>query len=168
MARLCRWGRRRSWSMERTSRFWTCAKSNFDRPQGLAMPLRFDILNPIPGDNPGGESLEYAPVYDQIKEARREDDDAPQGDWQRARKTADWKLVVQLAGDTIAAKSKDLQLAAWLTEGLLKTETFAGLRAGLELNKALLETFWENLYPQIEDGDLELRASPLEWIGTRL
>lgn len=132
------------------------------------MPLRDDILAPIPGGNPSGESLEYAPVYDQIKEARREDDDAPQGDWQRARKTADWKVVVQLAGDALATKSKDLQLAAWLTEGLLKRESFAGLRAGLELNKALVETFWDTLYPAVEDGDLDYRATPLEWIGSRL
>ena len=46
------------------------------------MPLRDDILNPIPGDNPSGENLRYAPVYDKIKEARRQDDDAPQGQWQ--------------------------------------------------------------------------------------
>ncbi len=132
------------------------------------MPLREDILTPIPGANPSGESLEYNPVYDKIKDARREDDDAPQGEWQHARKTADWKAVVQLAADALATKSKDLQLAAWLTEGLLKRESFAGLRAGLELNKALLETFWDTLYPPIEDGDLDYRATPLEWIGSRL
>ncbi len=39
------------------------------------MPLREDILNPIPGDNPSGKDLRYAPIYDKIKEARREDDD---------------------------------------------------------------------------------------------
>ena len=37
------------------------------------MPLRDDLLNPIPGDNPSGESLRYAPVFDKIKEARREE-----------------------------------------------------------------------------------------------
>ena len=43
------------------------------------MPLREDLLTPIPGDNPAGQNLRYAPVYDKIKEARREDDEAPQG-----------------------------------------------------------------------------------------
>ena len=38
------------------------------------MPFREDILNPIPGENPGGADLRYDPVYDKIKEARREDD----------------------------------------------------------------------------------------------
>src|ERR1043166_7420519 len=115
------------------------------------MPLRFDILNPIAGENPSGENLEYAPIFDQIKEARRESDT----DWldDKVQKVADWRLVVQLTSDALATKSKDLQLAAWLTEGLLKTEGFAGLRAGIELNTALLQTFWDTLYPPIEDGD---------------
>jgi len=132
------------------------------------MPLRDDLLNPISGENPCGENLRYAPVYDKIKEARREDDDAPQGEWQRERKTADHALVIKLAGEAIASKSKDLQLAVWLTESLLKAESFAGLRFGLDLIRGLIENFWDNLYPEMEDGDLELRAAPLDWLGSRM
>src|SRR5580704_59219 len=96
------------------------------------MPLRDDLLNPIPGENPSGANLRYAPVYDKIKEARREDDDAPQGEWARERKVADWKLVIKLSGEALAAQSKDLQLAAWLTEAALRSEGFPGLLAGLK------------------------------------
>ncbi len=131
------------------------------------MPLRDDVLKPIPGSNPCGENLRYAAVYDKIKDARREDDDAPQGDWRWERKTADYTLVLKLAGEALATKSKDLQLAAWLTEALFKTESFAGLLSGLELIRALIETFWDNLYPEVDDGDLELRAAPLDWLGSR-
>ena len=132
------------------------------------MPLRNDLLNPIAGENPSGQNLRYAPVYDKIKEARREDDDAAQGDWKRERKVADWPLVVKTAGETLATKSKDLQLAAWLTEALLKTQGVGGLRDGLDLLKGLIEGFWDTLYPEIEDGDLEMRAAPLDWVGGRL
>ena len=132
------------------------------------MPLREDLLQPIAGANPAGVDLRYDPLYDRIKEARREDDDAPQGDWQRARKTADWPLVIKLAGDAIATKSKDLQLAAWLTEASLRKEGIAGLRQGLELCRGLLDEFWDGLYPEIDDGDAEMRAAPLEWIGLKL
>ena len=132
------------------------------------MPLREDILNPIPGDNPSGQDLRYAPVYDKIKEARREDDDLNQGDWQRERKVADHVAVVKLAQEAIATQSKDLQLAAWLAESLIKTKGFAGLFDGLTLCHGLIEKFWDTLYPAIEDGDLELRAMPLDWIGSRL
>jgi len=132
------------------------------------MPLREDILNPIAGDNPSGESLRYAPVYDQIKEARREDDDVPQGEWQTAVKKADWVLVTKLASEALATKSKDLQIAAWLTEAMLQREGFAGLEAGLGLLRGLIENFWDTLYPELEDGDAELRAAPLDWVGSRL
>jgi type VI secretion system protein ImpA len=129
------------------------------------MPLRDDILTPIPGDNPGGENLRYAPVYDKIKEARRQDDEGPMGDWQRERKVADWPLVIKLASEAIATKSKDLQLAVWLTEALLNKEGFPGLQSGLNLAKALVENFWDGLYPELDDGDSEMRAAPLDWLG---
>jgi type VI secretion system protein ImpA len=132
------------------------------------MPLRNDLLNPIAGENPSGQNLRYAPVYDKIKEARREDDDAAQGDWKIERKLADWSFVVKNAGETLATKSKDVQLAAWLTEALLKTQGVAGLRDGLDLLKGLIESFWDTLYPEIEDGDVEMRAAPLDWVGGRL
>jgi type VI secretion system protein ImpA len=132
------------------------------------MPLRDDLLNPIPGANPSGESLRYAPVFDKIKEARRADDDAPQGEWNFERKTADYPLVIKLAGEALATKSKDLQVAAWLTEAILRKEGFQGLKAGLELIKGLIENFWDTLYPELDDGDAEMRAAPLEWLGTRM
>src|SRR5712691_6547221 len=105
--------------------------------------MRGDLVNPIPGPNPAGIDLRYDPLYDKIKEARHEDDDAPQGDWQRARKTADFGLVTKLAGEALATRSKDLQLAAWLTEAQLRREGFVGLRAGLEFLRELLVRYWD-------------------------
>lgn len=132
------------------------------------MPLRDDILNPIGGENPCGEDLRYAPVYDQIKEARREEDDVPSGVWQRARKTADWPQVVKLASEAIAKKSKDLQLAAWLTEALVYREGFDGLKDGVVLIRQMIEQFWDNLFPELEDGDSEMRSVPLAYIVTKV
>lgn len=133
------------------------------------MPLNLDeLLQPIPGDNPSGQDLRYEPVYDEIKEARREEDEGPQGAWARERKVAEWPVVIKLTSECIAKQSKDLQLAAWLTEAVLRKEGFAGLRNGLELIKGLLENFWDTLYPEAEDGDLELRSAPLSWVGLKL
>src|SRR5687767_13530718 len=129
------------------------------------MPLRDDILNPIPGANRSGENLRYAPVYDKIKEARRQDDDGPMGEWQRERKVADWAQVIKLAGEAIATKSKDFQLAAWLTEALLHKEGIQGLQAGFNVIRGLVENFWDTAYPELDDGDSEMRAAPLDWLG---
>ncbi len=135
------------------------------------MPIREDILAPIAGENPSGVDLRYDTkllIFDKIKEARRQDDELAQGDWQSERKTANWPVALKLAQDTLATTSKDLQLAAYLTEALLQTERFAGLRQGLDLTYRLLTEFWDTVYPQIEDGDRELRARPLAWIGSML
>jgi type VI secretion system protein ImpA len=132
------------------------------------MPLRNDLLNPIPGENPAGENLRYAPVIDKIKEARRQDDDAPQGEWARERKVADWSLTAKLTQDTLATKSKDLQLVAWLSEAVLRREGIGTFKDVIDFARNLLEQFWDGLYPELEDGDAELRATPLQWIGDRL
>jgi type VI secretion system protein ImpA len=135
------------------------------------MPLREDILAPIAGENPSGIDLRYDNkllIHDKIKEARRQDDELAQGDWQAERKTANFVLVLKLAQDTLATVSKDLQVSAWLTEALLQTERFDGLHQGLDLTLKMLTGFWDTVYPVIEDGDMELRASPLNWIGDKL
>lgn len=133
------------------------------------MPLRTDLLDPIPGENPAGSSIRYDPVYDQIRIARTEEDELPQGEWQRERKVADFSKVVRLSGEVLAGKSKDLQVAAWLAEGLLRTEGYGSFREALVLIRELMERYWDHLYPEIdEDGDLEFRAAPLEWLGSYL
>ena len=135
------------------------------------MPLRADILAPIAGDHPSGTDLRYDTrllIFDKIKEARREDDSLAQGDWQSARKTANYPQVAQVAQDALAGVSKDLQLAAWLAEALLHTEGFGGLRQGLDLTYRLLTEFWDSVYPAIADGDREMRARPLAWLGSML
>jgi type VI secretion system protein ImpA len=132
------------------------------------MPLRDDLLNPIAGDNPSGANLRYDPVYDQIKEARRQDDTGPQGDWQRERKVAEYGKALDLSSKALAERSKDLQLAVWLTEAALHREKFSGLHQSLDLLRGLLEQFWDTFYPEIEDGDLEPRLVLLGWVGERL
>ncbi len=132
------------------------------------MISREDILKPIAGENPCGENLRYAPVYTQIKEAVREDDDVTQGVWQTERKVADWPKVVKLCSDALIKQSKDLQLAAWLTEAETNREGFTGFLEGIGLISALIEQFWETLHPELEDGDAEMRAVPLLYVSSKL
>jgi type VI secretion system protein ImpA len=126
------------------------------------------LLTPIPGDDPAGRDLRYDPRYERVKDARREDADLPQGGLAVERKIADWPQVVTLATQLLERETKDLQLAAWLTEGLLRRRGMSGLATGLGLVRGLLDGCWEHLHPQLEDGDAELRIGPLEWIGGRL
>ena len=132
------------------------------------MPFPDDLLNPIEGASPSGVNLRYDPVYDKIKEARREEAQPPPGMSEQDRKVADNAQVIRLATDLLTNKTKDLQLAAWFTEASLKQRGFAGLKDGLALCLGLMTKFWDTLYPEIEDGDAESRGAPLGFIGTKL
>lgn len=121
------------------------------------------LLAPISDEQPSGESLLYDPVYDQLKEAVRggarsqlEDQDAA---------PPDWRTVLSLASNLLGRKTKDLQIAAWLTEALTRTYGFAGLRDGLRVLRGIQESFWDTVHPQIEDGDLEFRAGRLSYLN---
>ncbi len=132
------------------------------------MPLPDDLVIPIEGPNPSGANLRYEPVYDKIKEARREEDQPPPGMTERDRKVADNPQVIKLTTDLLTNKTKDLQLAAWLTEALLKQKGFGGLKDGLALCHGLVDKFWDTVYPELEEGDAQSRGAPLGFIGTKL
>ena len=127
------------------------------------------LLAPIPGENPAGENLQYAGLYDEVRKERRTDEDFAQGEWRKSEtKTANWNQVVKLTTDAITTSTKDLQAAAWLTEALVKLHGFIGLRAGLELMRGLHERFWDHVYPEADEDGLEARANSLAWLSSQL
>lgn len=129
--------------------------------------LDFDaMVAAIPGEQPSGQWL--PDVHGAIGQARRADDDLPKGEWKREAKSADWRGVIKIAIEALATRTKDLKTAAFLVEALVKEHGLAGARDGLRLLRVLQENFWESLHPQIEDGDLEGRIAPIEWLNGKL
>lgn len=122
------------------------------------------LLAPIPGENTAGENLQYTGAHDEIREARRADENFEQGDWKRDLKVADWHQVLSLATEALTGKTKDLQISAWLAEAIVKLHGLAGLRDGLRLMRRLHEEFWDNLYPEIDEDDFDARANALSWM----
>ncbi|MBC7900173.1 MAG: type VI secretion system protein TssA [Saprospiraceae bacterium] len=125
------------------------------------------LLQPFEGENPSGESLRYSGIYDEISESRRADDVLDRGDWQSELKVADFRRVIELAVPALETKSKDLQIAVWLSEALTKEYGFAGLRDGLNLVIGLQENFWDTLHPEIDEGDMESRANAIAWLDLK-
>ncbi len=137
----------------------------------MATPPVLDVeplLVAIAGDNPSGRNLFYEPQYDELREARRVEDDTLQGDWKRKAKLADWDRVVDLGSDILKRLSKDLQVAAWMTEALARRRGLPGLRDGLVLVREIQERFWDTYYPNIEDGDVESRSGPFLFLNHAL
>lgn len=121
------------------------------------------LLRPISDENPSGENLRYSGIYDEINEARREDDDLNQGEWKTELKVADFRKVIQLAVGALSEQTKDLQVAVWLAEALVRQHGFVGLRDSLRLLAGLHENFWESVHPEIDEGDMEGRANAIAW-----
>ncbi|MBC7911913.1 MAG: type VI secretion system protein TssA, partial [Pyrinomonadaceae bacterium] len=126
------------------------------------------LLAPIEGENPAGASLQYSGLHDEIREARRAEDNLAQGEWQYEMKVADFHQVLNLALPALSTQSKDLQVCAWLAESFVKLYGFPGLRDGLKLMRGLHEQFWDQLYPEIDEGDLEGRANSVAWMDREL
>ena len=123
-----------------------------------------ELLQPIDEAESCGNDLRYEPLIDSIREARSEDDDSlPMGDWVRTVKRADYPLVVSLTTEALRTRSKDLWLPVWLGEALIRLDQYEALEPVLRLLLDLQQQFWSNVYPQIEDGDVSLRAAPLQW-----
>lgn len=131
----------------------------------IDLPL---ILTPLSETSPCGEYLIYSGTYDDIKDARREEDtNLPRGVWVRELKQADWPKVFRLCEDALATSSKDLQIAAWLTEASLCLRGAKGLYEGLNLMLEMTKTFWDTVHP-LPDGDIDKRTAPFLWMNAAL
>jgi type VI secretion system protein ImpA len=147
--------------------------------------LNFEtLLAPIAGANPAGEPVPLE-VRRKLDDARKEVNPksfAPDDPRRPAQpQFADWPGIEQLTQDTLSQTSKDLLVAARLTEALVKVHGFGGLRDGLRLIRRLTHECWDRIYPVIpviQDGDpeaqaaadeerasaLEARAGPFNWL----
>lgn len=126
------------------------------------------LVQPISADEPAGDSVPFE-VRQKLDEMRKEINPADFADDDPLRPDepvrADWQGVIRLCQDTLSNKSKNLLIAARLTEALSKVHGFAGLRDGLHLFRQLVNSCWERLEPALdEDDDLEVRAAPFNWL----
>lgn len=139
-------------------------------PQPMPAAIDFDkLLAPISPDNPVGESLRYEGTYDRVRDARRQDDATlARGVWKSDLKQAQWREVEEICLEALERRSKDLQLAGWLTEAWLHLQGFNGIAMGLTLILRLSENYWDLMHPAIEGNDLEFRLAPFHWMNEKL
>lgn len=139
---------------------------------GTEATLELDaLIQPFSDDKPAGEDVreDFSPtsIYYQIKDARaaartaeRQNlmSDDPAAIYQ---KVTEWDTVLELAPKILTEHGKDLEIAAWYIEALIRAYGFAGLRDGLRLVNALIDKFWDDLYPLPDEDGIETRVSPL-------
>jgi type VI secretion system protein ImpA len=145
------------------------------------LPEGFDLaalVAPIPGEMPAGQDLreDKSPesLYFRLRDARREASaaeraaDAPKDDSDPRPVDAapvspilQWRVVRELATEALTLHSKDLEIAAWLTEALLRDAGLNGLTAGFRLLAGLAEEFWDDVFPQPDEEGIATRVAPV-------
>jgi type VI secretion system protein ImpA len=71
-----------------------------------------------------------------------------------------WSEVGKLASEALAHRSKDLEIASWLTESLVRSDGLRGLAAGARVLAGLVGGFWDTgLHPQPDEDDFEGRLA---------
>lgn len=72
-----------------------------------------------------------------------------------------WREVLNIGQQALGGLSKDIEVAAWMTEALVRLHGLHGLTTGARLMTGLCEGFWEAGFPQPDEDGMEVRASPL-------
>jgi type VI secretion system protein ImpA len=73
-----------------------------------------------------------------------------------------WRVVASEGSELLVNHSKDLQVAAWLTEAWLRTDGLSGLATGCTLLAGLVDAYWDaGLYPAEDEDGVEARLAPL-------
>jgi len=124
---------------------------------------------PISADQPCGDWLRYAEVYQQISRMRiQEDPTLPMGEWTRPLLSADWEAIEQKIGLILEQQSKDLNLVVWLCEAWIHRHGLVGLDHGLILLTELCSRFWPHLWPADDQEDNSPRLAPFLWLNQKL
>lgn len=120
------------------------------------------LLKPLSGESPTGENLhsddadnaafrELKSLRKELTTAEREIQRNP-GEAATETVSADWRRLRELATGLLTTTSKDLWVAAWLLEALVRLEGFAGCRDGYRLIRELAERYWDGLSPPADAG----------------
>lgn len=134
------------------------------------MPIDLRSASSALPTGPGaGEDLRYAGLYDQIREARTEEDASLSlGIWEHELKRADWSTVESLCSQALGEQTKDLQVAVWLCEAWCHQYEWEGLSASFAYLQDFCINFWDPCYPVLDSSEasdigLEHRLRILEW-----
>ena len=121
------------------------------------------LLAPVAADAPCGRDMEYEPAFLELFEMARGRPEQVIGDKVKPGQEPAWTKV-RAAAEELFGSTKDLRVAGVLHLALLKTSGIAGLASGLGLIRALLERFWDHLYPLLDaedDDDATFRINSL-------
>ncbi|MHC4469321.1 MAG: type VI secretion system protein TssA [Planctomycetota bacterium] len=109
------------------------------------------LLQDLP-DSPCGEDLEYDPAFGELERSTQGKPEQQIGDTIVQAEEPSWRDVKSQAL-ALFDRTRDLRVAVYLAQALLRTDGFAGFGEGLALVKGLLDTHWEEIHPKLDPDD---------------
>lgn len=111
------------------------------------------------------EDYSAASAYQKLRDARasaRAEERARDADGDsEGPEATGWRDIYTVGQKALATQSKDIEIAAWLTEALVRMQGLQGVSSGARLIAGLCDGFWDSLYPRPDEDGLEVRASPI-------
>jgi type VI secretion system protein ImpA len=135
--------------------------------------FNFDVLlAPLSPANPCGldarRDTSPSAVYFALKDARataRALERQADSDEEAGVPVTHWQTAFDLAVGLLSRQAKDLEVTAWLIEASLRLHGFAGLRDGFRLAHALIERYWDTLFPLPDEEGVATRVSALSGLN---
>ena len=133
----------------------------------MALPQVIDVdalLQPISEEAPAGTDprSDSSPtsLYYRTKDARNAARSAERAAVELGgAPPEEWDTVAETAAELLGTHGKDLEIAAWLIEALLRQDGFMGLRDGLKVMTGLVAGFWETCFPELDEDGVEGKVS---------
>jgi type VI secretion system protein VasJ len=97
---------------------------------------------PIRGEHPTGTDIRYDPAFEELQ-VEVSKFSSPSG-----ISNVNWTIIIKLASEILAEKSKDLLVTSYLAVALIYNRQIEGFAIGLRVYQELLENFWDDLYPE--------------------
>jgi len=137
----------------------------------MSSPLLIDLdslIEHISAESAVGTDLRSDPspnsTYSQLRDARKAARAAERSNIFDGNSTAAdeyWRTVLELSPEVLKNEAKDLEVACWYTEALVRKSGFQGLRDGFTLIHHLIELYWNDIYPLPDEDGIATRLAAL-------
>lgn len=97
---------------------------------------------PVSAENPAGEDVRYSPEFDTLQSEIDKLSVVTPGAGE-----VDWNRVLSVSATLLEKKSKNLLVAAYMAEALMKTRGFEGFVQGSTVLRDLVEHYWDTCFP---------------------
>lgn len=117
-----------------------------------------ELMAPLGDEQPCGEDLTFDDAFFALEKAAEGTPERVMGDSKIPAEEPNWGEV-QKQAQALLERTKDVRVAVYLGRALLQRNGFGGFRDAVVLIRQYLETYWDTVHPQLEDGDALMRSN---------